>query len=84
MTQLYILQYCRMYLYLFSTFVTQSDLKVSEKKYSSFSMLKSIRHDPARFELQSEQIKPFEKLIINLENIIFDGCIFKVYHVNLC
>jgi hypothetical protein len=41
-------------------------------------MLNSVHHNPTRFGLSSDKLKPFEKLMITLEGQILDGMIFQV------
>ncbi len=41
-------------------------------------MLKSVRHNPNRFEIEEDKVRPFEKLMITLEGQILDGMIFQV------
>ena len=41
-------------------------------------MVKSICHDPSRFNVSPVQVKSFERLIMDIDSNIFDGCIFKV------
>ncbi len=41
-------------------------------------MLKSVRHNPTRFEIAQDKVRPFEKLLITLEGQILDGMIFQV------
>ncbi len=41
-------------------------------------MLKSVRHNPTRFNLQEDKIRPFEKLMMTLEGQLLDGMIFQV------
>ena len=44
----------------------------------SCSMLKSVRHNPTRFDIAQDKVRQFEKLIITLEGQILDGMIFQV------
>ena len=41
-------------------------------------MLKSVRHDPTKFNTTEEKLRPFEKLMMNLEGQLLDGMIFQV------
>ena len=41
-------------------------------------MMKSVRHDPARFEVSDEKLRPFEKLMMTLEGQVLDGFVFQV------
>lgn len=41
-------------------------------------MLKSVHHDPGKFGIAAEKIRPFEKLIMKLEGQLLDGRIFQV------
>ena len=41
-------------------------------------MLKSVQHNPQRFDLEDDRIRPFEKLIMTLEGRVLDGFIFQV------
>ncbi|XP_061187838.1 WASH complex subunit 4-like isoform X2 [Saccostrea echinata] len=40
-------------------------------------MLKSVHHDPGKFGIAPEKIRPFEKLIMKLEGQLLDGRIFQ-------
>ncbi|XP_064632766.1 WASH complex subunit 4-like isoform X2 [Lineus longissimus] len=40
-------------------------------------MLNSVHHNPTRFGLSSDKLKPFQKLMITLEGQILDGMIFQ-------
>ena len=40
-------------------------------------MLKSVRHNSARFSLVEEKVRPFEKLLMTLEGQLLDGMIFQ-------
>ncbi|XP_052679123.1 WASH complex subunit 4-like isoform X3 [Crassostrea angulata] len=40
-------------------------------------MLKSVHHDPGKFGIAAEKIRPFEKLIMKLEGQLLDGRIFQ-------
>ena len=41
-------------------------------------MLKSVRHNPTRFDINQDKVRPFEKLLITLEGQLLDGMIFQV------
>ena len=41
-------------------------------------MLKSVQHNPQRFDLEDDRIRPFEKLVMTLEGRVLDGVIFQV------
>ena len=41
-------------------------------------MLKSVHHDPGKFSIQTDKIRPFEKLMMHLEGQLLDGLIFQV------
>lgn len=41
-------------------------------------LLKSVHHNPSKFEIQEEKLKPFEKLLLKLEGQLLDGMIFQV------
>ena len=41
-------------------------------------MLKSVKHNPGKFNLATENIRPFEKLLMNLEAQLLDGFVFQV------
>jgi len=40
-------------------------------------MLKSVRHNPTKFQLPQDKIRPFEKLLMNLEGNLLEGRIFQ-------
>ncbi|XP_048863417.1 WASH complex subunit 4 isoform X1 [Brienomyrus brachyistius] len=40
-------------------------------------LLKSVHHNPSKFEIQEEKLKPFEKLLLKLEGQLLDGMIFQ-------
>lgn len=42
-------------------------------------MLKSVRHNPGKFGVPENKLRPFEKLLITLEGQALDGMIFQVY-----
>ena len=43
-----------------------------------FRMLKSVKHNPGKFNLAVDKIRPFEKLLMNLEGQLLDGFVFQV------
>nr|XP_033806701.1 LOW QUALITY PROTEIN: WASH complex subunit 4 [Geotrypetes seraphini] len=40
-------------------------------------LLKSVHHNPLKFGIQEEKLKPFEKLLLKLESQLLDGMIFQ-------
>ncbi|CAH1784090.1 unnamed protein product, partial [Owenia fusiformis] len=40
-------------------------------------MLKSVRHNPSRFGISEDKLRPFEKLMMTLEGQVLDGMIFQ-------
>nr|XP_034984556.1 WASH complex subunit 4 isoform X2 [Zootoca vivipara] len=40
-------------------------------------LLKSVHHNPSKFGVQEDKLKPFEKLLLKLENQLLDGTIFQ-------
>ncbi|MEJ1277161.1 WASH complex subunit 4 [Cricetulus griseus] len=40
-------------------------------------LLKSVHHNPSKFGIQEEKLKPFEKFLLKLEGQLFDGMIFQ-------
>ncbi|VDI58372.1 WASH complex subunit 7, partial [Mytilus galloprovincialis] len=40
-------------------------------------MLKSVHHDPGKFGIQPDKMRPFEKLMMQLEGQLLDGLIFQ-------
>ncbi|ELU08313.1 hypothetical protein CAPTEDRAFT_221991 [Capitella teleta] len=40
-------------------------------------MLKSVKHNPQRFNIPDEKLRPFEKLLMTLEGQLLDGFIFQ-------
>nr|XP_021496600.1 WASH complex subunit 4 isoform X2 [Meriones unguiculatus] len=40
-------------------------------------LLKSVHHNPSKFGIQEEKLKPFEKLLLKLEGQLLDGMIFQ-------
>ncbi|KAK1167172.1 WASH complex subunit 4-like [Acipenser oxyrinchus oxyrinchus] len=40
-------------------------------------LLKSVHHNPSKFSIKEEKLKPFEKLLLKLEGHILDGMIFQ-------
>lgn len=43
-----------------------------------FRLLKSVHHNPSKFGIQEDKLKPFEKLLLKLECQLLDGMIFQV------
>lgn len=41
-------------------------------------MLKSVHHNPGKFSIPEEKLKPFEKLLLKLEGQLLDGMILQV------
>lgn len=41
-------------------------------------VIKAVRPNPAKFGVTSQNLKPFEKLLMRLENHLFNGKIFQV------
>ncbi|XP_048356544.1 LOW QUALITY PROTEIN: WASH complex subunit 4 [Sphaerodactylus townsendi] len=40
-------------------------------------LLKSVHHNPSKFGVQEDKLKPFEKLLLKLESQLLDGMIFQ-------
>nr|XP_006633158.1 PREDICTED: WASH complex subunit 7 [Lepisosteus oculatus] len=40
-------------------------------------LLKSVHHNPSKFAVQEDKLKPFEKLLLRLEGQLLDGMIFQ-------
>uniref|UniRef100_A0A8D0GHR3 WASH complex subunit 4 n=1 Tax=Sphenodon punctatus TaxID=8508 RepID=A0A8D0GHR3_SPHPU len=40
-------------------------------------LLKSVHHNPSKFGIQDDKLKPFEKLLLKLEGQLLDGLIFQ-------
>ncbi|XP_043943762.1 WASH complex subunit 4 [Protopterus annectens] len=40
-------------------------------------LLKSVHHNPSKFGIQEDKLKPFEKLLLKLESQLLDGMIFQ-------
>ncbi|MBZ3882813.1 WASH complex subunit 7 [Sciurus carolinensis] len=40
-------------------------------------LLKSVHHNPSKFGIQEEKLKPFEKFLLKLEGQLLDGLIFQ-------
>ncbi|KAM6961159.1 WASH complex subunit 4 [Aplochiton taeniatus] len=40
-------------------------------------LLKSVHHNPGKFDIREEKLKPFEKLLLKLEGQLLDGLIFQ-------
>lgn len=45
---------------------------------TSYRLLKSVHHNPSKFGIQEDKLKPFEKLLLKLECQLLDGMIFQV------
>lgn len=43
-----------------------------------YRLLKSVHHNPSKFGIQEDKLKPFEKLLLKLECQLLDGMIFQV------
>lgn len=41
-------------------------------------LLKSVHHNPGKFSIPEEKLKPFEKLLLKLEGQLLDGMILQV------
>lgn len=41
-------------------------------------LLKSVHHNPGKFSIPEEKLKPFEKLLLTLEGQLLDGMILQV------
>ncbi|XP_061108676.1 WASH complex subunit 4 isoform X2 [Conger conger] len=52
-----------------------STLKEHWKMYKR--LLKSVHHNPSKFAIPEEKLKPFEKLLLKLEGQLLDGMIFQ-------
>ncbi|XP_036153709.1 WASH complex subunit 4 isoform X6 [Myotis myotis] len=46
-------------------------------------LLKSVHHNPSKFGIQDEKLKPFEKFLLKLEGQLLDGMIFQVPAITL-
>ncbi|XP_012874568.1 PREDICTED: WASH complex subunit 7 [Dipodomys ordii] len=46
-------------------------------------LLKSVHHNPSKFGIQEEKLKPFEKFLLKLEGQLLDGTIFQVPAITL-
>ncbi|XP_023613034.1 WASH complex subunit 4 isoform X8 [Myotis lucifugus] len=46
-------------------------------------LLKSVHHNPSKFGIQEEKLKPFEKFLLKLEGQLLDGMIFQVPAITL-
>lgn len=44
----------------------------------SSRLLKSVHHNPGKFSIPEEKLKPFEKLLLKLEGQLLDGMILQV------
>lgn len=45
---------------------------------SCFRLLKSVHHNPGKFSIPEEKLKPFEKLLLKLEGQLLDGTVLQV------
>ena len=45
---------------------------------SGSRLLKSVHHNPGKFSILEEKLKPFEKLLLKLEGQLLDGMILQV------
>lgn len=43
-------------------------------------LLKSVHHNPGKFSIPEEKLKPFEKLLLKLEGQLLDGSVLQVPH----
>lgn len=43
-----------------------------------YRLLKSVHHNPGKFSISEEKLKPFEKLLLKLEGQLLDGMILQV------
>lgn len=41
-------------------------------------LLKSVHHNPGKFSIPEEKLKPFEKLLLKLEGQLLDGSVLQV------
>lgn len=48
---------------------------------TSYRLLKSVHHNPSKFGIQEDKLKPFEKLLLKLECQLLDGMIFQVMNL---
>lgn len=48
---------------------------------TSYRLLKSVHHNPSKFGIQEDKLKPFEKLLLKLECQLLDGMIFQVMYL---
>lgn len=46
-----------------------------------YRLLKSVHHNPSKFAIQEDKLKPFEKLLLKLESQLLDGMIFQVMNL---
>lgn len=46
-------------------------------------LLKSVHHNPGKFSIPEEKLKPFEKLLLKLEGQLLDGSVLQVVHLSL-
>ena len=45
---------------------------------TAYRLLKSVHHNPGKFSIPEEKLKPFEKLLLKLEGQLLDGIILQV------
>lgn len=45
---------------------------------SLYRLLKSVHHNPGKFSIPEEKLKPFEKLLLKLEGQLLDGSVLQV------
>lgn len=43
-----------------------------------YRLLKSVHHNPVKFGIREDKLKPFEKLLLKLESQLLDGILFQV------
>lgn len=48
-----------------------------------YRLLKSVHHNPGKFSIPEEKLKPFEKLLLKLEGQLLDGMILQVAYLYL-
>lgn len=46
--------------------------------YPLHRLLKSVHHNPGKFSIPEDKLKPFEKLLLKLEGQLLDGMILQV------
>ncbi|CAL1541419.1 unnamed protein product [Lymnaea stagnalis] len=47
------------------------------QSYKYYRMVKSVHHDPGKFGIPQDKVRPFEKLLMMLEGKLLDGMIFQ-------